>query len=112
MVLTWDAEKVKQVLGLSSLTRGRGGRTEGSTTEDPSVCLRLAWSLTLLQLHRKQLQPLHSLLQLVFRRGRHGVHILIASVIVLIGVGAEYLGRSSSQRATENALAGEGPWAS
>lgn len=52
-----------------------------------------AWPgrLTLLQLHREQLQPLHPLLQLVLRGGGHGIHVLVAPVVVLVGVGAEHL---------------------
>lgn len=47
--------------------------------------------LTFLQLHGEQVQPLHPLLQLVLGRGRHGVHILVAPVVVLVRVGGEDL---------------------
>jgi hypothetical protein len=61
----------------------------------------MAWDqpLTFLQLYREQLQSLHSLLQLIFCGGCHGIHILIATVIVLIGIGAEHLGRGSLSEA-------------
>lgn len=41
---------------------------------------------TFLQLHGEQVQLLHPLLQLVLGRRRHGVHVVVAPVIVLIRV--------------------------
>lgn len=41
---------------------------------------------TFLQLHGEQVQLLHSLLQLVLGRRRHGVHVVVAAVIVLVRV--------------------------
>lgn len=46
---------------------------------------------TFLQLHREELQFLHPLLQLILCRGRHRIHLLVTSVVVLIGVGVEHL---------------------
>lgn len=47
---------------------------------------------TFLQLHGEEVEPLHALLQLVLGRGRHGIHVLIAAVVILVGVSAEHLG--------------------
>lgn len=63
------------------------------------VCLRkeLDWvtqwpvQATFLQLHGEQVQLLHSLLQLVLGRGRHGVHVVVAAVIVLVRVSSKDL---------------------
>lgn len=69
----------------------------GSTPAVPKwPGLLASWPLTLFQLHREQLQPFHPLLQLVLSRGRHGIHILVATIVVLIGVGAEHLGREAA----------------
>lgn len=46
---------------------------------------------TFLQLHGEQVQPLHPLLQLVLGRRRHGVHVFVAPVIVLVRVRGEHL---------------------
>lgn len=46
---------------------------------------------TFLQLHRKQVQLLHSFLQLVLGRSRHGVDIVITSVVVFVRVCGEDL---------------------
>lgn len=46
---------------------------------------------TFLQLHGEQVQPLHPLLQLVLSRRRHGVHVFITPVVVLVGVRGEHL---------------------
>lgn len=46
---------------------------------------------TFLQLHGKEVQLLHPFLQLVLSGGRHGVDVIVAAVVVLIGVGGEDL---------------------
>lgn len=46
---------------------------------------------TFLQLHGKKVQLLHPLLQLVLCGGRHGVDVIVAPVVVLVGVGGEDL---------------------
>lgn len=46
---------------------------------------------TFLQLHRKELQLLHPLLQLVLRRRGNGIHLFVPPVIILVGVGVEHL---------------------
>lgn len=49
------------------------------------------WTHTLLYLHRKDIHPVHSLLQLKLSRGGHWVNVLIVSVVVRIRVSAEHL---------------------
>lgn len=46
---------------------------------------------TFFQFHGKQVQLLHSLLQLVLGGGRHGIHVIVAAVVVFIGVSGEDL---------------------
>lgn len=46
---------------------------------------------TFLQLHGEEVEALHPLLQLVLGRRSHGVDVLIAAVVVLVGVSAEDL---------------------
>lgn len=52
---------------------------------------------TFLQFHGEELQFLHPLLQLVLCRGGHGIHLLVTSVVVLIGVGVEHLEREREE---------------
>lgn len=49
------------------------------------------WMHTLFYLHWKHIHPVHSLLQLILGRGRHGVDVLIASVVLGVGIHAEHL---------------------
>lgn len=82
----------------------RGGRLCHLTWAPP---LSLSALPTFLQLHGEELQFLHPLLQLVLGRGRHGIHLLVTPVVVLVGVGVEHLeGRqageeSEGRRATQ-----------
>lgn len=46
---------------------------------------------TFFQLHGKQVQLLHSLLQLVLGGGRHGIDVIVAAVVVFVGVSGEDL---------------------
>lgn len=46
---------------------------------------------TFLQLDGEQIEPLHPLLQFVLCRRSHGVHVLVPTVIVLVGVGGKHL---------------------
>lgn len=69
---------------------------------------------TFLQIHGEQLQLLHALLQLVLRRRRHGVHVVIASVVVFVGVGGEDLNAGQRSKVTQGQqisqlLRGDGP---
>lgn len=64
--------------------------------------------LTFLQLHGEQVQPLHPLLQLVLGRGRHGVHILVAPVVVLVRVGGEDL--QEEEQTDQTQIPGLGMW--
>lgn len=52
---------------------------------------------TFLQLHGKEVQLLHPFLQLVLSGGRHGVDVIVAAVVVLIGVGGEDLQMGGSK---------------
>lgn len=52
---------------------------------------------TFLQIHGKEVQLLHPFLQLVLRGGRHGVDVIVAAVVVLIGVGGEDLHAQGSK---------------
>lgn len=49
------------------------------------------WIHTLFYLHWEDVHPVHSLLQLKFSRGRHGVNILIMSVVLCVGISAVHL---------------------
>ena len=68
------------------------------TSEWVTICPCHVPCPTFLQLHGEELQLLHPLLQLVLGRRGHGVHLLVAPVVVLVGVGVEHLCTAAQQR--------------
>lgn len=61
-------------------------------TESQMKVMGVIWlRCTFLQRNGEQIEPLHPLLQFVLCRRSHGVHVLVPTIIVLVGVGGKHL---------------------